>query len=184
MNIKVINITLFVVISNIFCRETSGLQMCDDASSVDITKGTHLPNGNIHFDSKIHEYFVDNQTGQERGCICLKEMCARKCCAHGYGLRIKGLSCVNITEHFDPPVWDKYSYKHVKDKNATKLFHFVTGIPNCSVSDVRIRAGQATEKYHLRIVGDELYFKAKPQCRCSIQNYFQSRVIYSNITFD
>lgn len=133
---------------------TFGDQLCEKENSVDITKGTHLTNGDIYYNGvryQRNEYYRDNETGVENGCICKKNKCLRKCCPPGLGYDYKKKTCAAHDHVFDPPVWDEY--RLVRNVNISKMFHFVYGKMNCTVPDfIRIRVGQAFKNYHLRMV--------------------------------
>ncbi|KAI5635792.1 7 transmembrane receptor (Secretin family) domain-containing protein [Phthorimaea operculella] len=126
---------------------------------IDISKGTHLSNGDIYFKGVKYtkkDYSFDDD-GLEKACICSKKTCVRKCCpiGQGYEAHIKK-ACRVVNSPFDPPVWDDYT--PLRNKNASKLFHFVVGKQNCSKvsSEVRIRIGQVVEHIHMKQDG-QLY---------------------------
>lgn len=68
-------LTLFTVIGRIVTQSAP----CDLVSSVELKNRTY--NG-VRY--KEGEFFYDNVTNTERGCICMKEICVRKCCDRGF----------------------------------------------------------------------------------------------------
>lgn len=134
-------------------------QLCEKENSVDITKGTHLTNGDIYYNGvryQRNEYYRDNETGIEKGCICMKNKCLRKCCPPGLGYDYKKRICVSHDHVFDPPVWDEY--RVIRHGNISKMFHFMFGKMNCTLPDYRIRLGQVFKDYHLRMVRIKIIF--------------------------
>ncbi|XP_037868190.1 G-protein coupled receptor Mth2 isoform X5 [Bombyx mori] len=151
---------LFVFVATGLCWKSHRLEICDDENSVDITAGTHLSGGVIYHDGVRYdqsEYYTDKRTGSDRGCVCSKGTCIRKCCPLGYGYNYKSKQCVKVYERFAPPVWDNYAYEMLK-VNASDIFHFVPGKMNCTDSKTRIRIGQATKNFVLRVDG-KLYIQ-------------------------
>ncbi|XP_049873704.1 G-protein coupled receptor Mth2-like isoform X3 [Pectinophora gossypiella] len=136
-------------------RTFSSLQLCGKENSMDISRGTHLSNGDVYFHGikyEKSEYYIDNQTGVEKACICSKESCIRKCCPFGLGYDFRKKVCVNTTEPFDPPVWNDYGV--IRNANASKMFHFTFGKHNCSSSELRIRISQVAPHHHLKRDGN------------------------------
>ncbi|KAM3965240.1 putative G-protein coupled receptor Mth-like 3 [Aphomia sociella] len=149
-------IIVAVVVSGIFAV---GIDICDVENSVDLSAGTRMSNGDIHLNGVKYEqkdYYFDNITGVDRGCICSKEFCIRKCCPYGQGYNINKRRCTNITNKFDPPIWNKHNV--LEGVNATDLFHFVYEIPTCVNNTVRIRVKKITKNIHLRDDG-KLYIE-------------------------
>lgn len=151
MEFKIIVIVLIMSVRS-FCANVD--YMCDEESSIDISKGKHLDDGDITFKGvtyKNSEYIVDNITGLERGCLCAKKKCIRKCCPIGYGYHIKEKICVEVADEFDPPVWNKYRY--ISDAKISDLFQIFVGKVNCT-GELRTRAAIASDEYHLVNVSD------------------------------
>lgn len=126
---------------------------CGMGNTVDISRGTHLTNGDVYFNGIKYdksEYFMDNESGNERGCLCSKNICVRKCCPYGSGYNFKRKLCENVTDVFEPPVWDEF--RLMKYANASEMFHFIFGKMNCTQPEYRIRIGQVAPHYHLRMV--------------------------------
>ena len=126
---------------------TRTTSQCDKENSVELSNRTYK---GVRFNRG--EYYVDNVTNVERGCVCLKEVCARKCCPIGQGYHQMQRECVNLTDLFNPPVWKEHSLQ--KGYNATKKLHFLFGKMNCSdeMQEIRLPVYPATKKFHLRTV--------------------------------
>lgn len=144
-------IVLVVLLKGCLCtfRETD----CGMDNSVDISRGTHLNNGDVYFNGIKYDksqYFLDNESGNERGCLCAKQICVRKCCPYGAGYNFLRKQCENVSDVFDPPVWD--DFRMMQYVNASDMFHFVFGKMNCTLPEYRIRIGQVSPHYHLRMV--------------------------------
>lgn len=123
------------------------IQNCDYNTSVDISQGTHISNGDINFHGdryQRHEYFFDKKTGTHRGCICRKKICVRKCCPLGQGYT-ETKSCANVNSSFNPPIWD--DYRELKGVHVSK-FHLVFGKVECQNS-VRLKLSQISQNLHL-----------------------------------
>uniref|UniRef100_A0A2A4K0K0 SPOC domain-containing protein n=1 Tax=Heliothis virescens TaxID=7102 RepID=A0A2A4K0K0_HELVI len=135
--------TVLVIIFAIITQVTSQCGLEDSVELVNrMYNGVEYKNG---------EYFVDNVTNVERGCVCLKETCARKCCPPGTAYRMVDKMCVNISDPFEPPTWKGHHV--VKGFNATKKLHFLFGKVICSnKTEVRIPAAEATDIYRLMTV--------------------------------
>lgn len=150
MAFKAIIFTLMTLILKAYC-----VFPCTKESSIDISEGNHMPNGDIYFEGityTIRDYFFDKLTGSERGCLCLKSTCARKCCNFGYGYDKKLKACVELQRNlgkFNPPVWNDYVF--LRNVNASQKFHFIFGKQSC-VNATRIRISQISNNYHLRMV--------------------------------
>lgn len=148
-------LTLILLIIIYYISHTvSQSRVCDIGETVDLTEGNHLSNGAIYYEG-IHyernEYFID-ESGVERGCICLKKLCINKCCPFGQGYNAQRKACVNVTDKFEPPIWDKFN--PLPHEKATDRFHFLIGKRTCNISipEVRLAVGRATHDYHLRVV--------------------------------
>ncbi|XP_037294538.1 probable G-protein coupled receptor Mth-like 3 isoform X1 [Manduca sexta] len=153
------NCGLFIVllcVFGVYGSNSKRIQVCDEHSSVDISTGIPMKNGDIYYKDYYYsrdEYYID-ENGKERGCICSKITCIRKCCPFGFGYNIKKKSCDNVREAFKPPVWDIISYRVLEDVNATSLFHFIPGKMNCTAPKTRrIPISPAADLYHLRMDG-------------------------------
>ncbi|XP_049694260.2 G-protein coupled receptor Mth2 isoform X3 [Helicoverpa armigera] len=152
--------TVLVIVFAIITQVTS---QCGLENSVELVNkmynGVKYKNG---------EYFVDNVTNIERGCVCLKETCARKCCPAGTAYHPPDKMCVNVSEPFNPPVWRGHLV--VEGFNATKKFHFLYGKMTClDPIEVRIPAAEATDVYRLMTDG-KLYVE--------IPNNIPNAIIY------
>lgn len=144
-------ILLVVLIKESFCAFRAS--PCGIENSVDISRGTHLTNGDVYFNGIKYdksEYFLDDESGNERGCLCSKKICVRKCCPYGTGYNFLRKQCENVTDVFDPPVWD--DFRMMEDVNASQQFHVIFGKMNCTHPEYRIRIGQVAPHYHLRMV--------------------------------
>ncbi|XP_031765962.1 G-protein coupled receptor Mth2-like isoform X3 [Galleria mellonella] len=142
-----------VTIVTVFIGSTIafGLDVCDVKNSVDLSSGTRMSNGDIHFNGIQYEekdYYFDNITGVERGCICSKQLCIRKCCPHGQAFDINKKVCTDTAAAFDPPIWN--SHKVLQGVKAAELFHYVYGTPICVNDTVRIRVKKITNNIHLK----------------------------------
>ncbi|KAJ0176467.1 hypothetical protein K1T71_007646 [Dendrolimus kikuchii] len=147
MELRALILLVLIYCGSLYAIDDS--YICDEETSIDISVGTRSPNGDINFNGvtyKSSEYIVDSITGIERGCICAKEKCIRKCCPLGYGYNIETEICIAVNDTFDPPIWDKY--KFTLDTKASELFKFIFGIVNCS-GERSIRINRATNGYHL-----------------------------------
>lgn len=143
---------LLVLISRTFCS----VGLCGKENSVDISRGTHLSNGDVYFNGikfNKDEYYID-EAGVKNGCLCMKQTCLRKCCPFGSGYNFKKKVCENVTDVFRPPVWDEY--KMLKGVDISDHYQFIFGKMNCSTSEVRIRVGQAAPDHHLRVVRNKI----------------------------
>ncbi|KAI8437047.1 hypothetical protein MSG28_010419 [Choristoneura fumiferana] len=123
------------------------IKYCDYNTSVDISQGTHISNGDINFDGERyqqHEYFFDKKTGTQRGCICWKKICVRKCCPLGQGYT-QNKSCANVSSPFDPPIWDDYG--ELKGVDVSK-FHLLFGKVEC-LNAARLKLSQISDNLHL-----------------------------------
>lgn len=138
----VTNMRSAITIIFVFATRTLA-QMCEHGPSVELTD--RLYNGVEYEDG---EYYVDNTTGVERGCVCMKETCARKCCPYGQAYDSISKLCVNVQEKFDPPVWN--GPKLLAGFNATKEFYFLFYKMNCSgEGESRISIGGHTLGFHM-----------------------------------
>lgn len=123
-------------------------QVCELNKSVVLINRSY---SGVQYDD--NEYFVDNKTGVERGCVCLKGKCARKCCPLGQGLHIALKQCINLSTPFDPPVYAESTLK--KGFNALKEFIFMYGRMNCSIIEkdvLRLPVLPAAKEMRLRTV--------------------------------
>lgn len=133
-----------------------GLNICDKNNSVDLSEGNLVSNGDVYLNGttyKQNERYYDNATGLERGCICNKMLCVRKCCAIGYAYH-RNRTCVKINETFYLPMGDGYEVH--KNANPTDLFHFILGKPICNRPKFNYRVGQRTNNIHMRLVSNLL----------------------------
>lgn len=121
-------------------------QVCEYENSVELKNRTY---DGITFDEG--EYIVDNKTKTERGCICMKKICIRKCCPFGQGYRDKSL-CVDLQEPFDPPAWQDHQVRI--GFSAMKGSHVLINRPNCATEDneFRILIRDFTVKHHMQTV--------------------------------
>ncbi|XP_049694267.2 probable G-protein coupled receptor Mth-like 3 [Helicoverpa armigera] len=121
-------ITFITVIA--FCVILSGVvsdpQLCVDQKSVELVNRTY--NGITFGDDEV---IMSNTTGEERGCVCLKGICARKCCPFGWVYNEPITECVPSSYVFDPPV-GKQKSGIIEGFNATKEFIFMVGRMNCT----------------------------------------------------
>nr|XP_049694254.1 G-protein coupled receptor Mth2 isoform X1 [Helicoverpa armigera] len=153
-------IVCFVIISGV----VSDPQLCVDQKSVELVNRTY--NGITFGDDEV---ILSNTTGEERGCVCLKGTCARKCCPFGWVYNEPIRQCVPNSYVFDPPVWKQKSGE-VKGFNATKEFIFMTGRMNCTKKyEGRIGALPVFPAIHLTIDG-KLYVE--------IPNNIPNAIIY------
>nr|XP_049694262.1 probable G-protein coupled receptor Mth-like 3 isoform X10 [Helicoverpa armigera] len=121
-------IIFYTLISgNVLCT-----QVCDDQKSVELVNRTY--NGITFGDDEV---ILSNTTGEERGCVCLKGTCARKCCPFGSGYNANLKQCVPSSYVFDPPVWK--GKRIVKGFNASKALIFMLGKMNCSRDKNEVR---------------------------------------------
>lgn len=131
----------------IFVIITKTASQCDEKNSVELKN--RVFNGVKYMQG---EYFVDNVTKTERGCVCMKEVCARKCCPLGQAYHQNKKKCLNISEPFNPPVWR--NYRLLPGYNATKEFHFLVGKMNCSdeLEEIRVPVAPAADDFRLKTV--------------------------------
>ncbi|XP_059052176.1 G-protein coupled receptor Mth2-like isoform X3 [Achroia grisella] len=132
-----------------------GLDVCDVKNSVDLSGGIKMPNGDIHLKGIVYEgknYYFDNITGVDRGCICSKRLCIRKCCPPGQGYNINKRACTTVTHVFDPPIWN--SLRRIEGAKAENLFHFVYETQICGNNTARIRVKRITRHIHLKVDGN------------------------------
>ncbi|KAF9821980.1 hypothetical protein SFRURICE_018927, partial [Spodoptera frugiperda] len=95
------------------------------------------------------EYSVDNVTNVERGCVCLKEACAKKCCPLGQAYHREQKICIDFSEPFNPPVYR--DFRLLPGYNATKELYFFYGKMNCSDELAEFRVPVNYPNYfHLR----------------------------------
>ncbi|XP_061716391.1 G-protein coupled receptor Mth2-like isoform X4 [Cydia pomonella] len=148
-----------IVLSVLIARIVAGRAVCDFENSVDISTGKRLSNGDIIYVNDIYnrqQYYIDNDTLHERGCICLKKTCIRKCCPVGQGYTKK--ACVDVDEPFDPPIWDD----HVPQRGMNvSRFGLVSGIVTCRENMVRLRI-KGTVKGDFRLLVDGRLFIQVP----------------------
>ncbi|CAG9786892.1 unnamed protein product [Diatraea saccharalis] len=136
---------VLLVISGTFCTK---LDFCDLSNSVNISGGTVFPNGEIlaggiRYDK--NEYYYE--AGNIWGCSCKEKMCLKKCCPLGQGYHPKKKVCVNTTEVFDPPVWNKY--RELNGLRASNLFRFVPGKIDCIKPHYRVAVLLLSQHIHL-----------------------------------
>lgn len=138
---------MLLIFTIIFVIVTRTASLCDSDYSVELTdrsyKGVKYNHG---------EYIVDNVTGVERGCVCVKETCARKCCPLMQGYHAKKKRCVDVTEQFNPPVWREHEL--AKGYNVTRELYFFYGKMNCSsqLGEIRIPLYPATKVFRMKTV--------------------------------
>ncbi|XP_013194890.1 probable G-protein coupled receptor Mth-like 3 isoform X3 [Amyelois transitella] len=148
--------TVTLVLALISRTLATGVKVCDNNSSIDISQGIKGVDGSITYDGVTYhksEYYYDENTNVERGCICSKKICVQKCCPDGYSYfkkTSKGI-CVNDSAVFDPPIWDHF--RVVEDAHAGDLFHIVAGKPSCQDPEVRVRVGQVFKHVHMTVDG-------------------------------
>ncbi|CAB3261695.1 unnamed protein product [Arctia plantaginis] len=89
----------------------------------------------------------------ERGCVCMKETCARKCCPFGQGYEKTTKKCIDLPEKFEPPVWEGSTLR--SEFNITKEFHFLFNKMNCSreLEELRIPIRARLLPFHLETNG-------------------------------
>lgn len=135
-----------LIIVSIFISNTVA-EICDYENSVELTNRKY--NGVTYGEG---EYFVYNKTKAERGCLCMKKTCIRKCCPFGQAYDVKTKGCVNFTLEFDPPV--RKGSKVIPGLNITQEFNVLINRMTCPIekSEFRIGVGAATPDYHLKTV--------------------------------
>lgn len=119
---------------------------CNYNTSVDISQGTRLSNGDIIFGGEMykqHEYFFDKNTKTQRGCICGNKICIRKCCPLGQGYADQK-RCTNVKSSFDPPVRDEYEELKGIEMSSLRLFIDKIG---CQFAD-RLSVSQISKNLH------------------------------------
>ncbi|XP_075978321.1 putative G-protein coupled receptor Mth-like 3 isoform X2 [Anticarsia gemmatalis] len=139
---RVLITILFVIV-----RTTVSQPPCNPQNSVELTNRTY--NGIMYEEG---EYFVDNVTGLERGCVCMKEICSRKCCPIGQAYNMNAYGCVNLSRAFEPPVFERSELKPGFDIH--KEFYLFTKRMNCSKPDREVRLPlTSTAGFRLRTDG-------------------------------
>ncbi|CAB3227193.1 unnamed protein product [Arctia plantaginis] len=118
---------------------------------------------------KDGEYFVDNVSGIEKGCVCLKEICIKKCCHFGKGYDSNVDECVFIKDQFNPQAWEGSLMREV-GFNASKEFIFAKTRINCTKDEKIIQIGDATHDYQLTLDG---------KLQVVIENNVPGTLIYS-----
>ncbi|XP_075978154.1 putative G-protein coupled receptor Mth-like 3 [Anticarsia gemmatalis] len=141
-------VSLLLFVTFVIVRTTVSQPPCNPQNSVELTNRTY--NGITYGEG---EYFVDNVTGLERGCVCMKKTCARKCCPFGEGRNWDHPKhiCDNFTQEFDPPVFENYELK--KGFDAKKEFHFFLSKMKCAEHEFRLVLLGITEDIHLEMDG-------------------------------
>ncbi|CAK1580515.1 unnamed protein product [Parnassius mnemosyne] len=130
------------------------LSACDEQEILDISDGELLPNGDVVFDGVVYEnrdYFINNVTGIKTAC---PKLVINKCCPFGTGYKTR--QCVNITDSFDAPVWDRY--KLIEGARAREMFRFRIGKINCTRPYARVLVSQIgqldwSDNWHLKSDG-------------------------------
>jgi hypothetical protein len=168
----------------IVCGTSAFVDVCDIDSSVDISKSVLSPNGDILYRGikyTKNQYYYDVGSGVLRGCQCRLKKCVRKCCPFGQGYNSLSKSCVNVTEAFNPPVWNKYKKLNFR---ATDKFRFVIGKVNCSGPDeYRVRLGQVANQTHLLQVKHYLYNKSFVLVFCEVNETHRRNHLSSDNNF-
>ena len=104
-------------------------ESCIYGISVELNNGSY--NG-VQYNDK--EYVVENATGVERGCVCLKKTCVRKCCPSGFVYykytATKG-RCEPTPEQFQFPVHRCGNTLPIEGFNITENVHFLYGKMTC-----------------------------------------------------
>ncbi|KAF9423880.1 hypothetical protein HW555_000938 [Spodoptera exigua] len=155
-----------IIVFIVFAIITQIVSQCDEEYSVVLKNRTYK---GVKYER--NEIIVDNVTKVERGCVCLKEVCAKKCCPLGQAYHRQQKICIDITEPFYPPVYREY--KLLPGYNATKELHFFYGKMNCSdeLEEVRVPVAPASYDFHLRTVRIITY------CRLMISWYFYAGIL-------
>ncbi|KAF9824796.1 hypothetical protein SFRURICE_016775 [Spodoptera frugiperda] len=134
-----------IIVFIVFTIITQTVSQCDEEYSVELKDRMYK---GVKYEP--NEIIVDNVTNVERGCVCLKEVCAKKCCPLGQAYHRDQKICVDIAEPFNPPVYREY--RLLPGYNATKELHFFYGKMNCSdkLEEVRVPVAPASYNFHLR----------------------------------
>ncbi|XP_026738800.1 G-protein coupled receptor Mth2-like isoform X3 [Trichoplusia ni] len=146
MGISVL-LSIFIVIIS----ETVSLDLkCRYNQSVELT--------NREYDGvkyNVSQVFID-QEGKERGCECLAEICARKCCPFGQMYNTSARLCVDTKIPFNPELWKEH--KLTRGLNATKELSFMIGKQTCdrARNERRLQTLPASRFFRLRTDG-QLY---------------------------
>ncbi|CAH0692000.1 unnamed protein product [Spodoptera exigua] len=151
-----------IIVFIVFAIITQIVSQCDEEYSVVLKNRTYK---GVKYER--NEIIVDNVTKVERGCVCLKEVCAKKCCPLGQAYHRQQKICIDITEPFYPPVYREY--KLLPGYNATKELHFFYGKMNCSdeLEEVRVPVAPASYDFHLRTDG-KLYVKIETSVKALV----------------
>ncbi|CAH2095970.1 unnamed protein product [Euphydryas editha] len=144
-------LSLLIIVSNSASQNIS----CDKNNTVDLTSGNRSSNGDIYYgDHKYErsEYTIHN--GTITSCICLKEICIKKCCPHGMGFHLKNKVCEEVAEPFNVPFVDKNSEFKVTIRVQS---HNIL----CHIKENRIRLNQLyTNRNEIRPDG-QLYIEVQ-----------------------
>ncbi|XP_050558495.1 G-protein coupled receptor Mth2 isoform X3 [Spodoptera frugiperda] len=151
-----------IIVFIVFTIITQTVSQCDEEYSVELKDRMYK---GVKYEP--NEIIVDNVTNVERGCVCLKEVCAKKCCPLGQAYHRDQKICVDIAEPFNPPVYREY--RLLPGYNATKELHFFYGKMNCSdeLEEVRVPVAPASYNFHLRTDG-KLYVKIETSVKVLI----------------
>lgn len=142
----IVTVNLFLI----FTTKALCMQPCNLDSTVDISNGNFLENGDVFHQGiryQKKDYYYDNSTGVLRGCVCLKRNCMRKCCPLGQVYYKR--NCSDSGDVFAPPIWTKYSI--LTNINVSKEFHVIYKRQLCESS--RVRLSGVASNYHLRLDG-------------------------------
>lgn len=106
-------------------------QSCQYNNSVELTdrsyKGVKFMEG---------EYYVDNITQLERGCICMKERCIRMCCPPGQAFKLASdiNDCAPYPQKLNLDVYKSLNSNPVQGFNPAEKFHILYGKMECNES--------------------------------------------------
>lgn len=145
---------LLTILFTIVCGTSSEKEVCELQKSVKLENGTYAG-----FTFGANETITDPETKEERGCVCLKGKCARKCCPFGQIYKYDTFYCITPNDTnvpsplFDPPVTEEKNKEFVVNEgiNATEEFIFITGKMVCvkSAGEKRLPVWPAVPSFNL-----------------------------------
>ncbi|XP_022834095.1 probable G-protein coupled receptor Mth-like 3 isoform X4 [Spodoptera litura] len=149
-------LTLFTLVGGVLTQS----EPCDYDSSVELNNRTF--NGVLYNEG---EFYYDNLTNTERGCICMKETCVRKCCNPGFVYN----ATKNVFECQPDNKPDEFT-RHLKVHQGFNLipreafhpmkkFHFIYGIMDCDQFNDSVPIGLKRKDLWRLLTDGKLYVK-------------------------